>query len=406
MILLINIVLVICVISLCMFIYMRPSPFKNDDNDDDNKLLKLVEEEDSDSNTDYYLTEEEEEEADDDEKNDGKNGTIFLPIERRQRHHHQQSQHRRQRNVRKPKYKKIFRGGGGSYTEKMIDKNLNITTIAIEYDSSKDICLDTSKYITENNLNSDLFTEIKFENQSMYVKNFQIIFDYKNMNTLIEVVHLLKNFKLITICLINTKMINDRMFDGIVHTIDNLKHLYDKNFIIILDENKSLFDIAGMYEKQYLDEKSSLNHFQHNVNDKQNYTTIKIDWNLNERVTLNSIIENLKRRPQYITCNNKIKLIADNDEHDDAATNSSCSTRVDIEQTPTTTPQSNKTDELNRSLTLNDVCVDGQLKRQENVKIITDDNTFGFYDHDTNVLVLKNNQPNKLYTKLRNIMFT
>lgn len=392
---------------------MRPNPFnqRGEDDDDDIGVLKLVENnEDSDSNTDYYLTEEE---ADDDDNNahDGRNGTIFLPIER--------PLPPRQRNVRKPKRKKIF--GGLSSTEKMIDKNLNITTIAIEYDSSKDICLDTSKYITENNLNSDLFTEIKFEKQSMYVKNFQIIFDYKNMNTLIEVVHLLKNFKLITVCLINTKMINDRMFDGIVHTIENLKHLYDKNFIIILDENKSLFDIAGMYEKQYLDEKSSINHFQHNVHDKQNYTTIKIDWNLNERVTLTSIIENLKRRPQYITCNNKIKQnIADNDEN-----NSSCTRRVDIENNPIAVvpppssssvlslvsqqnqPQThNKTDELNRSLTLNDVCVDGQLKRQDNVKIITDDNTFGFYDHDTNVLVLKNNQPNKLYTKLRNIMFT
>lgn len=392
---------------------MRPNPFnqRGEDDDDDIGVLKLVENnEDSDSNTDYYLTEEE---ADDDDNNahDGRNGTIFLPIER--------PLPPRQRNVRKPKRKKIF--GGLSSTEKMIDKNLNITTIAIEYDSSKDICLDTSKYITENNLNSDLFTEIKFEKQSMYVKNFQIIFDYKNMNTLIEVVHLLKNFKLITVCLINTKMINDRMFDGIVHTIENLKHLYDKNFIIILDENKSLFDIAGMYEKQYLDEKSSINHFQHNVHDKQNYTTIKIDWNLNERVTLTSIIENLKRRPQYITCNNKIKQnIADNDEN-----NSSCTRRVDIENNPIAVvpppssssvlslvsqqnqPQThNKTDELNRGLTLNDVCVDGQLKRQDNVKIITDDNTFGFYDHDTNVLVLKNNQPNKLYTKLRNIMFT
>lgn len=227
-----------------------------------------------------------------------------------------------------------------------VEHVLEKTIISFEYDESADICFDRQDITIRNNL----FTELKFEsNSSVYIKSFQVLFDYKNMNGLIESVHLLCDSKLITICLINTALLHRQMFDGVAKTLIKIKKLYMKNFIIILDENKNPFDIAGMYEKIY-------------KIDNIDSTSISIDWRLNDIVDLKSILHKL-----LVNSSHQFQRCTD-------------------------------------AIIKNDL-VDVNLKLKENVKIITDENTFGFYDSETNVLVLKNNQQNKFFTKLRNLLF-
>lgn len=217
--------------------------------------------------------------------------------------------------------------------------NFNESRIGLGNCNSKlDICIGTNLTIE-----NSTFKEFKFKHNSICTKNFDVLFDHLNIDPFIDVLHLLQDKKLITICIVHDVYTYRDVYTHINSTFNRIANLYVNNVILIFNAELKLLENFG------------------HVRFNQTHDIIILDWPTTGK---NYIVHSVTDTLQSLSM-------------------------------------------LRKSPSQNDFNSKLQALQSNGIQIIADKRIFGFKDINTNILVLKNAPPKrfKFFNGIKNILF-